>query len=95
MVDFEHQANPDLVSLRHQGFRVAGLEQDKRAQALPDYRTPNRLALILGEELSGISPELRAECDDLIEIPMHGQKESFNVSVAAGIALYHLTTRTS
>jgi tRNA G18 (ribose-2'-O)-methylase SpoU len=32
------------------------------------------------------------QCDDIIEIPMHGRKESFNVSVAAGIALYALTT---
>jgi hypothetical protein len=47
-------------------------------------------AVLLGEEVAGIASELLAACDDIIEIPMHGQKESFNVSVAAGIALYAL-----
>jgi 23S rRNA (guanosine2251-2'-O)-methyltransferase len=45
---------------------------------------------LLGEEVEGLTDDLRATCDDLIEIPMHGQKESFNVSVATGIALYEL-----
>ena len=47
--------------------------------------------LILGEEVEGITAELREHCDSLIEIPMKGEKESFNVSVATGIALYALT----
>ncbi len=57
---------------------------------LTDYKAPGKLVLLLGEEVEGITPDLRAQCDDLIEIPMHGQKESFNVSVATGIALYTL-----
>lgn len=46
--------------------------------------------IILGEEVSGISEEIRGVCDFFAEIPMRGQKESFNVSVAAGILLYEL-----
>jgi tRNA G18 (ribose-2'-O)-methylase SpoU len=49
------------------------------------------MCLLLGEEVRGITPELLARCDEVIEIPMHGRKESFNVSVATGIALYALT----
>jgi len=49
-----------------------------------------KIALILGEEVHGLTPSLRDACDDLVEIPMFGQKESFNVSVATGIVLYHL-----
>jgi len=91
MVPFEYQAQPDLTSLRSQGFTIVGLEQDKRSALLSSYKTPKKVALLLGEEVEGISSEYRNQCDDLIEIPMKGKKESFNVSVAAGIALYALT----
>jgi len=46
--------------------------------------------LILGEEVNGVSPEILAMTDSVLEIPMVGQKESFNVSVAAGIAIWEL-----
>lgn len=49
------------------------------------------LLLILGEEVNGIPPEIRALCDYFLEIPMYGRKESFNVSVAAGIAMWELS----
>ena len=90
MVPFEHQSTLDLSRLKEEGYRIVGLEQDKRSELLGVYHTPSKLALLLGEEVEGIELALRSECDDLIEIPMHGQKESFNVSVAAGIALYGL-----
>jgi len=90
MVPFEHQETPDFESLKNQGYRIVGLEQDKRSVMLPDYKKPDKIALLLGEEVNGITDEMRAECDDLVEIPMVGQKESFNVSVAAGIILYML-----
>jgi len=46
------------------------------------------LALILGNEISGIDDDILALCDDAIEIPMYGVKHSLNVSVATGIALF-------
>lgn len=88
---FEYQETPDLDTLKKDGYRVVGLEQDDRSVMLPGYKTPDKTVLLLGEEVEGLTPELRAACDDLIEIPMHGQKESFNVSVATGIALYALS----
>lgn len=91
IVPFEHQEMPDLESLRAAGYRIAGLEQDKRSTILSEYHAPAKVALLLGEEVEGITADLRNLCDDLIEIPMVGQKESFNVSVATGIALYGLT----
>lgn len=90
LVPFEHQSTLNLSSLKKEGYRIVGLEQDNRSELLGDYHAPSRLALLLGEEVEGIDLTLRSKCDDLIEIPMHGQKESFNVSVAAGIALYSL-----
>lgn len=91
MVPFLHQDTPDLAALKRAGFRIVGLEQDERSVALPLYRPPQKVALLLGEEVHGIDAELRRQCDELLEIPMKGQKESFNVSVAAGIALYALS----
>lgn len=90
LVPFEYQETPDLASLRAQGYRIVGLEQDQRAIMLHDYTTPDKIALLIGEEVEGIEQSLRNQCDDLVEIPMTGQKESFNVSVATGIALYGL-----
>jgi tRNA G18 (ribose-2'-O)-methylase SpoU len=92
MVPFEYQEMPDLAVLKETGYRIVGLEQDDRAVMLPDYVVSEKVALLLGEEVHGLTPELLGVCDDLVEIPMHGQKESFNVSVATGIALYHLST---
>lgn len=91
MVPFEHVDQPDFTLLKSEGYSLVGLEQDARSVMLPDYTPPQKIALLLGEEVEGIAPEIRRECDDLIEIPMKGQKESFNVSIAAGIALYQLT----
>lgn len=59
--------------------------------ALDIFRPPDRFALLLGEEVYGIEPDILARCDHVVEIPMRGAKESFNVSVAAGIALYGLS----
>lgn len=92
MVPFEYQETLDLGTLQVAGYQIVGLEQDARSILLPDYRPPQKIALLLGEEVEGITGDLRNQCDDLIEIPMQGKKESFNVSVATGIALYALTT---
>lgn len=94
IVPFEYQETPNLQSLREQGYRIVGLEQDDRSVMLADYKPPEKVALLLGEEVEGIAADLRELCDDLIEIPMVGRKESFNVSVATGIALYALSRNT-
>jgi 23S rRNA (guanosine2251-2'-O)-methyltransferase len=79
-----------LAGLKANGFTIAGLEQTPDAVALPDYRPPRKLALIAGREVEGLEPEVRAQCDLCLEIPMPGRKESFNVAQAAAMALYHL-----
>ncbi len=48
------------------------------------------MALILGGEVSGLSKKNLDQCDHVIEIPMMGEKESLNVSVAAGVALFRI-----
>ena len=90
LVPFEYQETLDLQDFRNNDYRIVGLEQDVQSILLADYKSPEKIVLLIGEEVEGISAELRAQCDDLIEIPMVGKKESFNVSVATGIALYGL-----
>lgn len=91
MIPFEHQDMLDLGSLKTSGYTIVGLEQDNRSVPLNQFVRPDKIALLLGEEVQGLTDDLRNQCDSLIEIPMVGQKESFNVSVATGIALYALT----
>ncbi len=95
-LDFTHHQDlmELIVSLKDKGYVIAGLEQDKNSTVLKDFKTTDKLALIVGEELKGLTPEIRNQCEVLLEIPMFGKKESFNVAVATGIALYGLTTST-
>lgn len=92
LVSFEHTVLPPLEELKRQGYRIVALEQSDSAVMLPAYLPPEKIALLLGEEVHGIEEDLLQLSDDIIEIPMSGKKESFNVSVATGIALYGLTT---
>jgi len=92
MVPFEYSEQPPLEQLKIKGYRLVALEQEDRSINLADYTSPEKIALLIGEEVHGIEAELLAQCQDVLEIPMVGQKESFNVSVATGIALYALTS---
>ncbi len=79
-----------IKKLKKEKVKILALEQ---AQNSIDYRkvkTGERNLLILGNEVGGVDAEILKLCDEIIEIPMKGQKESLNVSVAAGVALYAL-----
>ena len=91
-----------LSQERARGVRVLGLENNLApaeqarvrqlgsAELATELRSAEQIILVLGEEVAGIPTEVRAECELFIEIPMQGRKESFNVSVATGIALWGL-----
>lgn len=79
-----------ISKLRKHGYLIAGLEQSEKALKIPDYHATNKIALLLGRETEGLEPEVIKLCDLLLEIPMFGKKESFNVVQAAAMALYHL-----
>lgn len=80
-----------IENYRQKGYRILGLEQTAHSVPLAHYQRPEDIMVIVGEEVTGIEPALIALCDDIVEIPMRGHKESFNVSVAGAIALYVLT----
>jgi len=79
-----------LNKLKKDGYKIIALEQDKKAKDLKTFETSNRFVLIVGNEVDGISRFNLDICDSIVEIPMRGKKESMNVSVATGIALYQL-----
>ncbi|GAB4488644.1 MAG: hypothetical protein OHK0031_12480 [Anaerolineales bacterium] len=79
-------------TLKAQGLRLVALEQSPRAVPLSEFRAPPGagIALIVGNEVSGVDPALLDLCDDVLEIPMRGQKRSLNVEVAFAIAAHSL-----
>ena len=86
----------ELKQLKDDGWQVVGLENNINeklyqlgSKELGD-KLGSKIALVLGEEVEGIDNALYGEIDIFVEIPMKGKKESFNVSVAAGIAMWGL-----
>ncbi|HSW85687.1 MAG TPA: TrmH family RNA methyltransferase [Candidatus Saccharimonadales bacterium] len=89
-IDWQHVSNVSkpLNDLKRNGFSIVALEQSEQAVQLPIYFPPDKLALIVGREVGGIEKQILDRCDQIVEIPMIGQKESFNVVQAAAMALY-------
>jgi tRNA G18 (ribose-2'-O)-methylase SpoU len=90
-VPWEHRSLPALLrSLRRGKFQIIAIEQDEKSIDYKKIKTKSKNAFLLGTEVSGIPKDVLEKCDVIAEIPMHGKKESLNVSVAAGIALFTL-----
>ena len=77
-----------LTVCRSNGWHVVGVEQDPRAIPFKKFKVKQRTLFVFGNEVRGLSRAMRDKSDTLVEIPMHGRKESLNVSVAAGIVLF-------
>lgn len=77
-----------LRSLKESGYLIVGLEQTDKSKVLPKAKLDLSIAVIIGRETLGIEGKIISECDELIEIPMLGKKESFNVVQALAIFLY-------
>lgn len=81
-----------LQQLRQDGFQVLCLEQVQGSVELQDF-IPDRAqkyALVIGNEVDGVDQAVVDECDVCLEIPQRGTKHSLNVSVSAGIAIWHM-----
>ena len=94
-INASDEIKTDLMQLKEDGWQIVGLEnnlESDRLVLLNDERLKERIedkvVLVLGEEVHGIDNSLYEIIDLFVEIPMKGRKESFNVSVAAGIAMY-------
>ena len=77
-----------ISTLKEQTVMVVAVEQTTNSVSLFNFVPPENVAYIFGNEITGITPEVLTLCDQVVEIPMGGQKESLNVSVTAGIILF-------
>ncbi len=74
--------------LQGAGYWLYGADMQGRAVAQQQFSQP--CALLLGSEESGISPQLRGQCDALVSIPTEGHLDSLNVSAAAAVLMYEV-----
>ncbi len=79
-----------IKNLKTQGVKIIGLENNTKAIPLKKFKSKFPLALVLGEEVLGVSKKILSMCDKVVEISMEGRKESLNVSVAFGVAAYQI-----
>lgn len=91
-VEYEYapEIHPLLEKLKEEGCEIVAIEQDERSVDYKEYEARDKTALILGNEVEGVSKEVLGKCDAILEIPMMGQKESLNVSVAGAIVLFRI-----
>ena len=75
--------------LQKNGIEVGAIEQAKESVSLSDFRPAKNTAYVFGNEVTGIQEQDLLLVDKIVDIPMRGKKESLNVSVAAGIVMYH------
>ena len=78
-----------IAKLQSEGFIAVAIEQSPTAISLKDFVVPEQVVYIMGSEVTGVTAETLDAVDQVVDIPMLGAKESLNVSVAAGIVMYH------
>ena len=81
-----------VMDLQNNGFKVYAIEQVENSIMLPDFKPERgeKTAVIFGNEVKGVQQKVVNICDGSIEIPQYGTKHSFNISVSAGIVLWHI-----
>ena len=86
------EATSALIWLAQDRYNMVALEQTQVSIPIQQAAIPDEepICLILGNEVYGVDDELLSKCSQILEIPQYGNKHSFNVSVAAGIALFAL-----
>ena len=91
-VSWSHFENTtdSLINLKDKGYTLVAIEQTTRAIELQKFQFEehDKIALVFGNEVKGVSNEALEQCDFAIEIPQFGTKHSLNISVSAGIALW-------
>lgn len=87
------QQTEDAVSkLKSEGYCIASVEQVESACMLDDFKTNNeKIALVFGNEVEGVSQHIINTSDFIIEIPQFGTKHSLNIAVSAGIVIWELS----
>jgi 23S rRNA (guanosine2251-2'-O)-methyltransferase len=79
-----------LEKLKEEKYEIVALEQSPNSIDYKNYSLKGKAALILGTEVSGVPKEVLEKCNTVLEIPMRGEKESLNVSVAGAVAIFRI-----
>jgi tRNA G18 (ribose-2'-O)-methylase SpoU len=79
---------PVLQKLKSQGYTLVGLEQTTHSVSIFDVTLPRKMALIVGNERLGLTEDVLAIVDQVVEIPVYGMPYAHNVATATAIALY-------
>ncbi len=91
-----HKDSVKLVSgLKLEGWKVVALEENEQSVSVArfsEFQFSHPIVMLVGSEVTGVDPELLALADAVFHIPMHGQKRSFNVAVAFGVAGFALSS---
>ncbi|MFC2113716.1 RNA methyltransferase [Bacteroidota bacterium] len=92
---YDKNINTVIVELKDRGYTIIGIEQTDETVLLDDFQVESgkKYAIVLGNEVEGISDEVIDELNLCLEIPQFGTKHSLNVSVAAGIIIYQLASQ--
>lgn len=88
--EYKKQTGKLLKELKQIGYTIVALEQTKTSKDLFNWQPKFPIVLVLGNEKTGVPKSLLKYCDESVEIPMRGKKNSLNVSVATGIAMYQI-----
>lgn len=91
--NFFEKTQEAILKFKSEGYEIVALEQDSKSTDLHEYSRKEKVALVLGPEVTGMSQDVLEMCDVVVEISMRGMKESLNVSVAGGIAMYEITKK--
>ncbi|OGH87269.1 MAG: hypothetical protein A2206_03055 [Candidatus Magasanikbacteria bacterium RIFOXYA1_FULL_40_8] len=79
-----------IKKLKKDKFEIVALEKTADSIDIKDFKTNRDFALVVGNEVEGVTEDILKLCDKVVHIPMLGKKESLNVSIAGGIAMYVL-----
>ena len=77
-----------MEKLKKEGYQIVALEKTKSAKNIFKFKPKFPLALVVGNEVKGLGREILKQATNTVYIRMHGQKESLNVAVAFGVAVY-------
>lgn len=77
----------DFVKLKER-YVIVGIDNVPGSRSIYNYRWPANTLMVFGEEGAGLTPEMQAHCEDIVEIPMYGSVRSFNCGTASGIVMY-------
>jgi tRNA G18 (ribose-2'-O)-methylase SpoU len=90
VLHYEHTLEA-IVEAKRNDFEIIVIEQSEKSLNLFSFKPAgHRLALVMGNEVTGVDQEIMKAADTILEIPMVGKKESLGVSIAAAVALYEL-----